>query len=78
MQSNKVIVDIYYSGRNFSACIPILPGCVATGNTPKEVNQRMKEAIDLHVKSSMEDGDYIAPIFREAYELVFHFNAEAV
>ena len=76
--NNKVIVNIYYSGRNFSACVPLLPGCVATGGTPKEVNQRIKEAIDLHIKSSIEDGDDIPAIFHGAYELVYHFDAEGL
>lgn len=74
----KAIVDIYYSGRNFSACVPLLPGCVATGSTPKEVNQRIKEAIDLHIKSSIEDGDDIPAVFHGAYELVNHFDTEGL
>jgi predicted RNase H-like HicB family nuclease len=76
--TNKVIVDIYFSGRNFSACVPLLPGCVATGSTPKEVNKHIKEAIDLHIKSSLEDGDEIPAIFEGAYELVYHFDAEGL
>ena len=76
--NHKVIVDIYFSGRNFSACVPLLPGCVATGGTPKEVNQRIKEAIDMHIKSSIEDGDEIPAIFNGAYELVYHFDAEGL
>jgi predicted RNase H-like HicB family nuclease len=75
---NKVIVDIYYSGRNFSAYVPLLPGCVATGATPKEVNERMKEAVELHVKSSLEDGDEIPSVFSRDYELVNHFDAEGL
>jgi predicted RNase H-like HicB family nuclease len=51
--------------------VQLLPGCVATGSTPKEVNQRIKEAVELHVKSSIEDGDDIAAIFHGDYELVY-------
>jgi len=76
--NNKVIVDIYYSGRNFSACVPLLAGCVATGATPKEVNQHIKEAIELHVKSSMKDGDEIPEIFQGPYELDSHFDTEGL
>jgi predicted RNase H-like HicB family nuclease len=74
LQNDKVAIDIYYSGRNFSACVPLLPGCVATGAIAKEVNQRIKEAIELHVKSSIEDGDNIPAIFRGAYTLIPRFN----
>jgi predicted RNase H-like HicB family nuclease len=75
---NKVIIDIYFSGRNFSACVPLLPGCVATGVTPKEVNQHIKDAVDFHVKSSLEDGDYIPEIFNKPYELDYHFDTEGL
>jgi len=78
LQNEKVTIDIHYSGRNFSACIPLLPGCVATGATPKEVNERMREAVKLHVKSSLEDGDEIHPVFSCDYELVDHFDTEGL
>ena len=78
MKNNKVIVDIYYSGRNFSACVPLLPGCVATGATPNIVKQHIKEAIELHVKASLEDSDDISAIFHDPYELVYHFDAEVL
>ena|ERR1700742_2868908 len=75
---NKVSVEIYYSGRNFSAHVPILPGCVATGETPKEVSERIKDAIAFHVKSSLADGDEIPAVFSENYELDYRFNAEGL
>jgi predicted RNase H-like HicB family nuclease len=75
LQNNKVNVEIYFSGRNFSAYIPLLPGCVATGATPNEVNRRIKEAVELHVKSSVDDGDNIPDIFRGDYKLIFTYNA---
>jgi predicted RNase H-like HicB family nuclease len=78
MMNNRIIVDIYYSGLNFSACVPLLPVCVATGNTSSQIKQRIKEAIDLHVKSSLEDGDEIPDIFKGNYELIYHFDAEGL
>lgn len=42
--------------RNYSAYLPDLPGCVATGKTLDEVKQRMGEAIDLHLRGMREDG----------------------
>ena len=41
---------------NYSAYLPDLPGCVATGKTIEEVRQRMREAIELHVAGMREDG----------------------
>lgn len=42
--------------RNYSAYLPDLPGCVATGKTLDEVKQRMREAISLHLRGMREDG----------------------
>ncbi|HEY0347472.1 MAG TPA: type II toxin-antitoxin system HicB family antitoxin [Pyrinomonadaceae bacterium] len=42
--------------RNFSAYLPDLPGCVATGKTIEELRQRMSEAIELHLDGMREDG----------------------
>lgn len=42
--------------RNYSAYFPDLPGCVATGNTLDEVKQRMREALELHLRGMREDG----------------------
>jgi predicted RNase H-like HicB family nuclease len=42
--------------RNYSAYLPDLPGCVATGETLEDVRQRMREAIELHLAGMREDG----------------------
>lgn len=44
---------------NYSAWSPDLPGCVATGDTIEEVEDRMREAIALHLEGMAEDGDPI-------------------
>ncbi len=41
---------------NFSAYVPDLPGCVATGATPEEAGQRIRQAIPLHLDGLREDG----------------------
>ena len=42
--------------KNYSAYLPDLPGCVATGRTIEEVRERMREAIELHLAGMREDG----------------------
>ena len=42
--------------RNYSAYVPDVPGCVATGKTVEEVRQRMRKAIELHLEGMREDG----------------------
>lgn len=48
-------------GDSFSAYAPELPGCVATGKSIVEVEQRMCEAIDFHMEGMREDGEEIPP-----------------
>jgi len=42
---------------NYSAYVPDLPGCVATGDSLEEVQDNMKEAIAFHIRGMREDGD---------------------
>jgi predicted RNase H-like HicB family nuclease len=41
---------------NYSAYVPDLPGCVATGQTITEVESEMREAIAFHLEGLREDG----------------------
>lgn len=41
---------------NFSAYVPDLPGCVATGGTTEEVDVLIREAIIFHLEGMAEDG----------------------
>lgn len=74
----KVIVEVLYSGKNLGAHIPILPGCVATGSTLKEVKDNIEDAIQLHIESSLEDNDPIPDVFKEEYKLIYKLSPEAL
>lgn len=41
---------------NYSAYVPDLPGCVATGTTVEEVEREIREAIAFHLDGMREDG----------------------
>lgn len=41
---------------NFSAYVPDLPGCVATGATVGEAESQIREAIEFHLEGMREDG----------------------
>ncbi len=41
---------------NYSAYVPDLPGCVATGNTVEETEREIREAISFHIEGLREDG----------------------
>lgn len=41
---------------NYSAYVPDLPGCVATGSTVADVEQEIRAAIRFHIEGLREDG----------------------
>ena len=41
---------------NYSAYVPDLPGCVATGATIVEVEVEIREAMEFHLEGMREDG----------------------
>ena len=41
---------------NYSAYVPDLPGCVATGTTPEDAGQQICQAVRLHLDGLREDG----------------------
>ncbi|HVB48086.1 MAG TPA: type II toxin-antitoxin system HicB family antitoxin [Burkholderiales bacterium] len=41
---------------NYSAYVPDLPGCVATGASLEEVESQIREAIEFHLEGLREDG----------------------
>lgn len=55
----RYAIVIEKAGSNYSAYVPDLPGCVATGATPAETEEAIREAIELHLAGMREDGDPI-------------------
>ena len=41
---------------NYSAYVPDLPGCVATGFTVEETEREIREAIEFHIEGLIADG----------------------
>jgi predicted RNase H-like HicB family nuclease len=52
----RYAVVIEKARNNYSAHVPDLPGCVATGTTIDETERLIREAIDLHMSGLREDG----------------------
>jgi predicted RNase H-like HicB family nuclease len=52
----KYAVVIEKAEGNYSAYVPDLPGCVATGVTVEEVEKEIREAIAFHIEGMREDG----------------------
>ena len=52
----RYAVVIAQANHNYSAYVPDLPGCIATGDSIKEVEAEIGEAIRLHVEGLLDDG----------------------
>ncbi len=46
----RYAIVIEDAGSNFSAYVPDLPGCVATGATLKDAEDSIREAIEFHLE----------------------------
>lgn len=52
----RYAVVIEKAESNYSAYVPDLPGCVATGQTRNETETLIREAIAFHLQGMREDG----------------------
>ena len=52
----RYAVVIEKGQRNYSAYVPDLPGCVATGATIQETEREIQAAIALHIEGLRADG----------------------
>ena len=52
----RYAVVIESAGSNYSAYVPDLPGCIATGPTLAEAEAAIREAISFHLDGLREDG----------------------
>ena len=57
----KYAVVIEEGPKSFGAYVPDLHGCIAVGKTRPEVIHLIQEAIEMHLKGLVEQGDKIPP-----------------
>ena len=55
----KYAVVIERGENNLSAYVPDLPGCITTGRTIEEIGENIREAIQLHLEGTAEDGEAV-------------------
>jgi predicted RNase H-like HicB family nuclease len=53
---HRFLIVIEKAGKNYSAYSPDLPGCIATGKSREETEDRMHEVIGMHIRGLIEDG----------------------
>jgi predicted RNase H-like HicB family nuclease len=49
-------VVIEKADKNYSAYVPDLPGCIATGSTVEEIGREIREAIRFHIEGLQRSG----------------------
>jgi predicted RNase H-like HicB family nuclease len=52
----RYAIVIERAENNYSAYVPDLPGCIATGRTVEEAEREIREAIEFHLSGLKEDG----------------------
>ena len=57
----RYAVVIENAGTNYSAYVPDLPGCVATGGSVAEVEQEIRDAIRFHIEGLEADNLPVPP-----------------
>jgi predicted RNase H-like HicB family nuclease len=57
----RYAVVIEKAGDNYSAYVPDLPGCIATGSTIEETETEIRDAIRFHIEGLREDGLAVPP-----------------
>ncbi|MGH8036047.1 MAG: type II toxin-antitoxin system HicB family antitoxin [Lysobacterales bacterium] len=65
----KYAVVIEKAESNYSAYVPDLPGCIATGETVAKVEVEIRNAIEFHLEGLQQDGQEI-PLPSSAVEYV--------
>lgn len=57
----EYLVVVEKGPKSYGAYVPDLPGCVAVGETRREVMKLIREGIELHLESLREAGEPIPP-----------------
>jgi predicted RNase H-like HicB family nuclease len=52
----RYAVVVEQANGNYSAYVPDLPGCVASGATVEAVEEELRQAIRFHIEGLAEDG----------------------
>jgi len=68
---HKYLIIIEKTKTGFSAYVPDLPGCIATGDSRTTVEKNIYEAVVFHIEGLKEDGLEVLMPTTESEMLVF-------
>jgi len=66
----KYLIILEKTKTGFSAYVPDLPGCIATGKTKQQVEKLIYEAIEFHLEGLKEYKQPIPKSETEAYSVL--------
>lgn len=55
----EFLVVVEKGKSSYGAYVPDLPGCVAVGNSRREVLKLIRDGIELHIKTLRESGEAV-------------------
>jgi predicted RNase H-like HicB family nuclease len=58
---SRYLVIIEESANGYSAFLPDLPGCIATGRTRDEVEHLMQQGVAFHLEGLRDSGEPVPP-----------------
>ena len=62
----EYLVVIEKGPKSYGAYVPDLPGCVAVGESRREVLKLIREAVSLHIEAMRDAGEVIPARHRKA------------
>ena len=75
---NRVLVIIEKSDQNYSAYLPVLDGCIATGQDIHETRAQITEAVTFHLEGLREAGLTVPEVFQQDFEFEFKLDVNTL
>ena len=74
----NIVVILEKSDTNYSAYIPELDGCIATGDTIQETVNNIEEAVEFHLAGMKEEGLNVPESFKNGYKFSYKIDFESL
>lgn len=74
----SIVVILEKSDTNYSAYIPELDGCIATGGSIQETVDNIEEAVIFHLAGMKEEGLNIPEAFQNDYKFIYKIDFESL
>ena len=76
--AKDIVVILKKSDTNYSAYIPELDGCIATGDSIKEAVGNIEEAVIFHLAGMKAEGLNIPESFKNDYKFTYKIDFESL